>query len=631
MENKRLFLSYGHPEAEICRKICIALTEAGYEVWMDESKLKAGDDWREKIFDGVRSSNGVIACLSGHSVRNPGVCRDELSIAVGIRGGNIKTILLEDEAKVKAPAELCHRQWLDMHDWREWKARGEDVFEAWFQEKMSYLIEMVKSENEFTGEIESLRRILHPNSSRTRQSALLAKPFYGREWLTEEIIHWMDRDDAGRMLMIYGDAGIGKSAFMAQYAYHNARVVGGIFCERENTNLNRPENIIRTIAFQLACRLPVYRKALMHILGTEVDLGQWSASELFDLILADPLMNLYIDGGQETLCFVIDALDECGDEDHNEMAKVLSLYVDRLPVWLKFVVSSREVSSVTSVIGRASSVSLHGREEENMRDIRTYFEDALKGELRDFPYKEDVLNRLAASSRGIFLYAYLVVNCIREGWMKPWEQDRLPDGLSEIYMRWFEGSFPDQNLYEDHFRRLISVMLAVPGGLPESEIGKVLRIDENERNDLLRRIRVLLERHEDRMGYETITFSHQYISEWIVREEAGRFRCSPEAGKAYLADFLSERCRMSLDEMSDWEILSLGDCLGGRDCFKKREELAVDPRLTEMMIGIGDRCALEEKIDLAQSFYEEAQFFLQSASSGKRKRREHQDRIRGRL
>ena len=143
----RLFISYGHPEAEICQRIYAVLKERGHDVWFDSTNMVHGEDWRAQITDGIGHSDGVISCLSKHSVRDPGVSLDELSIAIGVRGGNIKTILLESEKVVQPPASVCHIQWLDMSQWREKLAQGEAVFAPWFNEKMVKLCEVIESED----------------------------------------------------------------------------------------------------------------------------------------------------------------------------------------------------------------------------------------------------------------------------------------------------------------------------------------------------------------------------------------------------------------------------------------------------------------------------------------------------
>lgn len=92
-----IFLSYGHDtNEELVRLIKTDLEKRGHNVWFDKSEIKFGDDWRRSITDGILSSHRVVSFLSKHSTRDPGVCRDEIAIAVGVKGGNIQTILVEN-------------------------------------------------------------------------------------------------------------------------------------------------------------------------------------------------------------------------------------------------------------------------------------------------------------------------------------------------------------------------------------------------------------------------------------------------------------------------------------------------------------------------------------------------------
>ena len=79
----RIFMSYGHTEDQIVRRIKERLESRGHTVWYDQSEIKVGDEWRDKIAEGVASSNGVIACLSKHAFRDGGVCHDEIDIIFG--------------------------------------------------------------------------------------------------------------------------------------------------------------------------------------------------------------------------------------------------------------------------------------------------------------------------------------------------------------------------------------------------------------------------------------------------------------------------------------------------------------------------------------------------------------------
>lgn len=112
----RIFLSYGHDaNAELVERIYADLQSRRHDVWFDKSEIRFGDDWRRAITDGIVGSNRVLSFLSKYSTSDPGVCLDELAIAIGVKGGNIQTVLVESEAEVKAPPSIGYIQWLDMN------------------------------------------------------------------------------------------------------------------------------------------------------------------------------------------------------------------------------------------------------------------------------------------------------------------------------------------------------------------------------------------------------------------------------------------------------------------------------------------------------------------------------------
>lgn len=86
---------------------------------------------RRAITDGILHSQRIVTFLSKHSTRDPGVCRDEIAIAIGVRSGNIQTILVESEAEIQPPVNIGHIQWLEMHDWKERRADLDAARHIW--------------------------------------------------------------------------------------------------------------------------------------------------------------------------------------------------------------------------------------------------------------------------------------------------------------------------------------------------------------------------------------------------------------------------------------------------------------------------------------------------------------------
>lgn len=515
----RLFLSYAHKDSEIARCIRDCLENRGHEVWIDEEQIKTGDDWREKIADGLYQSNGVVSCLSKAAVREEGVCRDELAIAVGIRGNNIKTILLEKEEIVDPPASVSHIQWLDMSDWKEKKEEGETAFSVWFEGKMQQLFNSLESEENlaYSSDIKTLQNHLDVYYDTSKQEALLRKKFVGRKWLTEEIEQWGGQPDrAGQKIcLLLGDPGVGKSAFSAWYAHYSDRVAAALFCSPNRRTFNAPRNVIQTLAFLLALKLPDYRKALVRLFaeGSRLDLSALNEEELFDRLLRFPLENS-IDGNRQSMFLLIDGLDECGDVEQNVMANLILRYADCLPSWLRFLLVSRKVPAVTNMAAKARVIEIDSSGEKNRSDIRQYFKEELESEFGQEKVQEKDLDILAEKSGGIFLYSEMMVDIIRKEGLSG-DFSTYPSGLDAVFRFWFETAFPSLNEYRERWAKVMGAILYSPGPMPRTEIRRLFGMSNDEVRSFLAKMSVLLRRTEDCFGEEAYVFSHQFLIQWL--------------------------------------------------------------------------------------------------------------------
>src|SRR5215469_14155024 len=66
-----VFLSYASQDAEPARKICDALRAAGIEVWFDQSELRGGDAWDQKIRQQIHDCALFIPIISSNAASRP--------------------------------------------------------------------------------------------------------------------------------------------------------------------------------------------------------------------------------------------------------------------------------------------------------------------------------------------------------------------------------------------------------------------------------------------------------------------------------------------------------------------------------------------------------------------------------
>jgi TolB-like protein/Flp pilus assembly protein TadD len=80
--NKAVFLSYASQDAEAAKRICEALRRGGIEVWLDQSELRGGDAWDQRIRQQIRECALFIPIISVNTAsRHEGYFRLEWDLA----------------------------------------------------------------------------------------------------------------------------------------------------------------------------------------------------------------------------------------------------------------------------------------------------------------------------------------------------------------------------------------------------------------------------------------------------------------------------------------------------------------------------------------------------------------------
>src|SRR5436190_8024718 len=77
-----IFLSYAHEDTAAARRICDALRSAGVEVWFDQSELRGGDAWDQKIRRQIKECALFVPIISANTqARTEGYFRIEWRLA----------------------------------------------------------------------------------------------------------------------------------------------------------------------------------------------------------------------------------------------------------------------------------------------------------------------------------------------------------------------------------------------------------------------------------------------------------------------------------------------------------------------------------------------------------------------
>ena len=258
------------------------------------------------------------------------------------------------------------------------------------------------------------RSLLNPISSHARIATLLRRPFVGRKWLIEGVEQWRcATNNDSRLLLIVGNPGVGKSTFAAYLAHYGQdRIVAAQFIEWDKPDHRDAGRVVRSLAFQLACRLPDHRKLLLTLPDENYD--SKSPTDLFNRLIAGPL-RCAIEGGRERYLIIVDALDEANELGRNQLAEMLAVNATLLPDWIKIIVTCRPESAVVAPLQGLSPLVLDTRTEANQQDIRAYLEQELGLELQSYSNPDVALDVILQKAEGLFLYAERVCDDLKQG------------------------------------------------------------------------------------------------------------------------------------------------------------------------------------------------------------------------
>src|SRR5215475_14475340 len=301
----QVFLSYGRRDASaVAEEVAEFLVGVGFRVWRDRPEIKPGMLFLEKIESAIHASDVVVALLSPHSVRRAGdtddldsVCLDELYIARFSKPA--RPIVPAMAVACEPPPVIYRLDYVDLTKKAE-RAHG-----------LSRLSDGVRDALEgrvrYRSWVNSLRPLEFASFLRQRK-----RDFVGREWLFVRIKKWLEQPSVEPALIVKGDPGAGKSAFVAALVERNPSELLGYHCCQANASETlRPGRFVQSIAAMIASRLPSYESRLAGLLDNVLDEARCEADPFtaFDEGVLTPLAEINA-LENKTAFLLVDSLDE---------------------------------------------------------------------------------------------------------------------------------------------------------------------------------------------------------------------------------------------------------------------------------------------------------------------------------
>ena len=346
-----------------------------------------------------------------------------------------------------------------------------------------------------------------------------------REQILDNLKIWVDNPSSAKIFWMNGMAGTGKTTILysfCQWLEEHERLGGNFFCSRTSAACRDLNNIVRSIAYQLAHYSPAFRSQLCEILEAKQNPHMLNVGEQFKWVMEQPLQKAK-DAIPEGAVIVIDALDECDNSSSTALfLDTLIKFAASLPI--KFMVASRPEPVIQEKMQAPrfspSVLRLHEIEQSLVEaDIKKYFLESFTT-MSPAP-SPGVVDQLTERSGKLFIYAATVVRYVNPEGVKVNSSKRLQiilgissssaslryQELDKLYMTILAAAF-DETVYETEEMEIATLILRTVicaiEPMTMQTLSTILTLDQGEVKDTLFRFRSVLHLQEEHSGLVSV-------------------------------------------------------------------------------------------------------------------------------
>lgn len=282
----------------------------------------------------------------------------------------------------------------------------------------------------------------------------------------ENVMNWAkDMHSSSKLYHIHGVAGSGKSSMastICQELEEKELLGGAFFCKRDIPDQRDPRRVLPSLSYTLALRHKAYRERVMLSLKDEPDITSRTIEQQLKALFRDPLVEPLENGSTrpKPFTFVIDALDECGDNDSRSRLANSLRQIAILSGWLKVFITSRPTEELIRKLQPADlqilSVNLNAVDSDD--DIKLYTRTSLKELVDDFDldrswWTEETIDQLSKLAAGLFIWISTMIKYVRNRVDKDGAMELVLSGkaataessLDDLYRKVIESSGSDSD------------------------------------------------------------------------------------------------------------------------------------------------------------------------------------------
>lgn len=359
-----------------------------------------------------------------------------------------------------------------------------------------------------------------------------------RTELRRQVADWAEASDSKCIFWLSGMAGTGKSTIartVAQSFDEKGLLGASFFFKKGEADRGNAKRFVSTIARQLMTSNRELARGISRVIEDDPDLSTKALSQQFDKLLLQPLLKLEFD---ETISavIVIDALDECGNEDDiRVILQLLPKLQESKFVRLQVFLTSRPELHIRHGLKQNDDhqdLILHELPSSVIEhDIRLFLENRFstiskKKEIKDWPGNETI-EKLVKMSSPLFIFAATICRFVEEDYEVP--EERLEavfqhpaltssSQMERIYLPVLNHRVSASSGLMKDFQDIVGVIILLAAPLSVKSLSRLIDMSEKKTRVRLDAFHSVINVPED---FDTpIRILHLSFREFLVNTES---------------------------------------------------------------------------------------------------------------